>query len=197
MEDLTLQHIANQCSVYLALYGINCEVDCALSMETISCFQKLDELLPHQFAQVFKAAKNKNPDILSFDEAMRDYDNLKDWLAVALKEIKQLEGKGVWTECHKLEACNEQILACTWVSRYKRNPAGEIIKYKARICLRGDLMLDNSDSYAPVVQWSTIQFFIVLAIHMSWITISIDWVNLFPQAILSKPLFMHFSINMD
>ena len=125
-------------------------------METRNCFQKLDELKPHQFAQVFKAAKKKNPDILSYDEAMRDHKNLKDWLAAALKEIKQLEGKGVWTECLKSEAGGEQIVPCTWVFRYKRNPAGEIIKCKARICLRGDLMLDNSDLYAPVVQWSTI-----------------------------------------
>ena len=70
MEDLTLQHIANQCSVYLALYGINCEVDCALlSVETINCFQKLDELRSHQFVQVFKAAKKKKLDILLYDEA--------------------------------------------------------------------------------------------------------------------------------
>ena len=89
-------------------------------------------------------------------QAMRDYKNLKDWLAVALKEIKQLEGKGVWTECLKSEAGNEQIIPPTWVFRYKQNPASEIIKCKARICLRGDLMLDNSNSYAPVVQWSTI-----------------------------------------
>ena len=117
VEDLTIQHIANHCSVFLALYGIDCEVDCALSVETINCFQKLNELMPHQFAQVFKAAKKKNPDILSYDEAMCDYKNLKDWLAAALKEIKQLEGKGVWTECHKLEAGNEQIVPCTWVFR--------------------------------------------------------------------------------
>ena len=51
-------------------------------------------------------------------------------------------------------------------------------------------MVDNSDSYAPLVQWSTIQFFIVLAVHMAWNTISVDWVNAFPQAILAKPLFM-------
>ena len=37
----------------------------------------------------------KNPDILSYNKAMQDYDNLKDWLAAALKEIKQLDGKGV------------------------------------------------------------------------------------------------------
>ena len=51
-------------------------------------------------------------------------------------------------------------------------------------------MVDNSNSYAPVVQWSTIQFFIILAIYMAWIINLIDWVNTLPQAILEKPLFM-------
>ena len=51
-------------------------------------------------------------------------------------------------------------------------------------------MVDDSDSYAPVVMWSTIRFFIVFAMTMRWITISVDWVNAFPQAILDKPLFM-------
>ena len=51
-------------------------------------------------------------------------------------------------------------------------------------------MVDNYDSYALVVQWSAIQFFIILAIHMAWITFSVNWVNAFPQFILLKPLFM-------
>ena len=82
---------------------------------TIACLAKLDKLPPHQFAQVFKAAKKTNPDILSYNEAMRDYENVKDWLAAALKEIKYLENKKVWMECHKLEANGEQIVPCTWV----------------------------------------------------------------------------------
>ena len=60
----------------------------------VNYLQKLDKPQPHQFAQVFKAAKKKNPDILSFNKAMCNYGNLKAWLAAALKEIKQLEGKG-------------------------------------------------------------------------------------------------------
>ena len=156
VDNLTVEHIASQCKVYFAAYGIDCEIEAKLSPETVACLAKLDELPPHQFAQVFKAAKKKNPDILSYNKAMRDYENLKEWLAAALKEIRQLEGKKVWIECHKSEAKGEQIVPCTWVFRYKQKPAGEILKCKARICLRGDLMIDDSDSYAPVVMWSTI-----------------------------------------
>ena len=131
-------------------------MDVDLSTEAKACLKKLDELSPHQFEQVFKAAGKKNPGILSYKEVQRDYDNLKEWLAAALKEIRQLEKKNVWSECLRSEANGRQIIPCTWVFRYKRNPAGEIIKCKARICLRGDLMIDNADTYAPVVQWITI-----------------------------------------
>ena len=87
---------------------------------------------------------------------MGDHNNLKDWLEAALKETKQLESKGVWTEAHKDKANGEQITPCTWAFQCKRNPAGEIIKCKAQICLRGDLMAEDSDSCAPAVMWSTI-----------------------------------------
>ena len=107
-----------------------------------------------------------------------------------MKEIRQLERKGVWTECLKSEVKGQQMIPCTWVFRHKRNPAGEIIKCKARICLRGDLMIDDSETCAPAVQWSTICFFIICSIHPGWMTRSVDWVNAFPQAPLDKPMFM-------
>ena len=98
VDNLTAEHIANQCSVYLASFGMECTMDANVSADIVSCLTKMDELPPHAFAQVFKAANKKNPDILSYDEVMRDYDNLQLWLASALKEIKQLEDKKVWVE---------------------------------------------------------------------------------------------------
>ena len=52
-------------------------------------------------------------------------------------------------------------------------------------------MLDDAATYAPVVMWSSIRTFLIMALHLKWITISVDWVNAFPQAVLDKPLFMH------
>jgi len=50
----------------------------------------------------------------------------------------------------------------------KRKPStGEISKYKARMNVDGSQMikgLQYEESYAPVVQWATIRFFISLAI---------------------------------
>ena len=140
--------------------------------------------------QAFQAAKKKNPDTLSYDEAMRDTARLQEWLDASLKEINQLEEKKCWEECLKSEANGEPIVPCTWVFRVKRNPAGDIIKCKGRICLRGDLMDDDEESYAPVCAWSSVRLFLVIAMIMGWTTVSVDWCNAFIQAILKQPMYM-------
>ena len=81
-----------------------------------------------QFAEVFKAAGEKNPDIPLHEEVQRDCNNLKEWLAAVLKKIRQLKKKGVWIKCPKSKAKGEQIIPNTWVFCCKRNPAREIIK---------------------------------------------------------------------
>ena len=106
-----------------------------------------------------------------------------------MKEIKQLEEKGCWIEITKDMAVGP-IIPCTWVFCIKRNPAGEVIKYKGRICLRGDLMEEDYESYAPVVSFSTVRLFLVLSMMMGWSTVSVDWANAFVQAVLDKPMYM-------
>ena len=115
---------------------------------------------------------------------------MKEWPAAALKEIRQLERKGIWTECLKSEAKGEQIIPCAWVFQHKRNPAREIIKCGVRICSRGDLMTNDSKSCAPAVQWSTICFFIICLIHLRWMIRSVNWVKAFPRAPPDKPTLM-------
>ena len=129
----------------------------------------MDKVTPGHFAHVFKAGSKKDPDTLSYDEAMNDIENLKGWRLAAAKEINQLKDKGCWEECQKSEADTkgQKIIPCTWVFRIKRSPSGDIIKKKARICVRGDLMTIDAESYAPVVSWSTIRFFLCLSMKLN------------------------------
>ena len=116
LEDkMTIEHIANQCCVHFASCRINCEIETKLSSETVACLNELNKLSPHQFAQVFKAAGEENPNILLHEEVQRDCNNLKEWSAAAPKEIRQLKRKGVWTECLESEADGEQIIPCTFL----------------------------------------------------------------------------------
>lgn len=115
IDNLTIQHMANHCSAFPVGHGMDCEIDVEPSKATVQCMTELEELQPHQFAQVFRAAKKTNLDIPSCEQAMRDYKNLKDWLTATLKEMNWLESKGVWTEAHKDKKNGEQITPRTWV----------------------------------------------------------------------------------
>ena len=48
----------------------------------------------------------------------------------------------------------------------------------------------DAESYAPVVSWSTIRFFLCLSMKLGWTTVSVDWANAFIQATLDKPMYM-------
>ena len=110
VDDLTIKHVANQCCICFASCKVNCETETVLSPDTIACPTKLDKLSAHEFAQAFKAAGEKNINILLCEEAQRGHDNLKERLAAALKEVRQLKKKGVWTESLKSGAKGEQII---------------------------------------------------------------------------------------
>ena len=137
----------------------------------------------------FKAAAS-DPDTLSFDQAMADIEHVTKWMEAAAKEVASLEKNGTWKEVSMLEA-KTKILPGTWVFRRKRSPDGEITKYKARYCVRGDLEEGEPETYAPVVAWSSVRLFLVLSLTLGWQTCSIDFSSAFVQANLTDPVWIH------
>ena len=140
-------------------------------------------------SDAFKAALN-DPDTLSWDQAINDTAHLDEWMAAALKEISSLEKHGTW-EIDDQANATTKILPGTWVFRVKRAPDGSIIKFKARYCVRGDLQVEQDETYAPVVSWSTIRLFLILSLLLHWNTKSIDFSQAFVQALLKKPVWIH------
>jgi len=121
---------------------------------------------------------------------MFNADEMSRWMEAAQKEIASLEEKGTWDEVDQSEA-KTKILPGTWVFRRKRTPDGEISKYKARYCVRGDLQEGDFDTFAPVVAWTTVRLFLVLTATLNWHTCSIDFSNAFVQATPSEPVWIH------
>ena len=140
-------------------------------------------------ADSFKASTG-DPDTLSWDQAMSDVENLDKWMAAALKEISSLENHGTW-EIDDVANAKTKILPGTWVFRIKRAPDGSILKFKARYCVRGDLQVEQNETYAPVVGWSTIRLFLILSILLHWETRAIDFSQAFVQAFLKSPVWIH------
>jgi hypothetical protein len=80
-----------------------------------------------------------------------------------------------------------------WAMKRKRNPLGEIIKVKARLCAGGHRSIENVDywdTYAPVVSWSTVRLMIIFALINNWHMESIDFVLAYPQAPIKTDIFM-------
>jgi hypothetical protein len=139
-------------------------------------------------ATAYKAAVS-DPDTLTYDQAVRS-PQVKEWREAALKEITDLSSKGTWEEVPKSQA-QGTILPGTWVFKLKRSPDGTPRKYKARYCVRGDLQDGIFDTYAPVVQWSTVRTILALSTLHEWNLISCDFANAFVQADLKTPVWIH------
>ena len=133
---------------------------------------------------------NKDPDLLTFDQAMTDVDRDK-WIEAAKLEISELENHGAWKFVDRSEAGNKKIIPTTWVFKRKRKPDGTIYKHKGRIVLRGDLMHDIKDTTSPVCAFSTVRMFLVLSIMLGWQTYSVDFSNAFIQATRPDKVYVH------
>ena len=62
------------------------------------------------------------------------------------------------------------IIGLVWSIKRKRNPFVELIKHKAHVFEHGG-MIDFHNTFAPVVNWSTVRFIIMMA---SDLTLRID-----------------------
>jgi hypothetical protein len=168
-------------SVPFGLAGYDDDADADVKDDAF--YSEAHTFQPHAFVA------HKDPDTLNWGEAMADPDRDK-WITAARAEIAVLEANNTWIEVLKSSA-KGKIIPGTWVFRRKRTPDGEIKKYKARFCCRGDLLDDESNTFAPVVHWPTVRVLLILALIFGWETCSIDFDSAFVQASLKDPVWIH------
>jgi len=104
------------------------------------------------------ASKEDNP---SWKQATRGKFADEYWKAMEL-EIATLEAINAWNVMEYDPETMPNVIRSTWAFKCKRFPDGLIKKFKARFCARGDMQLEGVDffeTYAPVVQWTTIRSF--------------------------------------
>ncbi len=111
------------------------------------------------------ASKADNP---SWHEATRGEFADEYWEAMKL-EIATLENIDAWpvVDCYDSNGALHHVIPSTWAFKCKHYPVGHIKKFKARFCERGDKQLEGIDffeTYAPVVQWTTIRLMFILEI---------------------------------
>jgi Reverse transcriptase (RNA-dependent DNA polymerase) len=104
-----------------------------------------------------------------------------------------MERQDTWTSTRR--PTTHRVLKSTWVFKLKRLPDGTPHQYKARFCVRGDLQIEGVDffeTYAPVVQWSTIRMLLISILTEGWTTQQVDYTNAFVQAHIKEEIYVEY-----
>ena len=140
-----------------------------------------------EFNPLAFAAKANAEDTPNYHEAMNGPHHEEYWKAM-VTEVTTLIRKGVWTEVDRTS--DMHVLPGTWAYRRKVFPNGEIRKFKARFCVRGDQQIegvDYFDTFAPVVNWTTVRLLLILSTVLQLETRQVDYTAAFVHADIDKP----------
>jgi len=60
----------------------------------------------------------------------------------------------------------KKIIGCLWIFKVKRDSDGRILKFKARVCARGDQQtyeVDYNETFAPTLRYTTLRMLLSIA----------------------------------
>jgi hypothetical protein len=136
-------------------------------------------------------AKANSEDNPTWEEAMSGPDHEGYWEACK-KEISTLtDDKDAWEEVVREHWMN--VLPSTWAFKCKRFPDGRVRKLKARFCVRGDRQIegvDYFDTFAPVVNWTTVRLMLILSVILGLSTRQVDYTAAFVHAPMEEDVYI-------
>lgn len=111
-------------------------------------------------------AEGMEPSTIEDAKTRSDWANWKDAVSA---ELKSLDEARTWDIVQRPK--NKNIVSCKWVFKIKRNAAGEIDKYKARLVARGFTQVygvDYYETYAPVARLASLRLILAVAARQDW-----------------------------
>jgi hypothetical protein len=186
-------------------------LECHLLQNTISCSRihyphhhlslhddaNVDSVSDPRVIEAYLASKKTSKydaDNPSFDMAMNGpfqgefHDAMRTELTTLVTDFK------CWDLVPRQPGMN--VLPSTWAFKIKRYPDGSVKKFKARFCARGDRQLEGVDyfeTWAPVVQWSTIRIVLIIALKLGYCSAQCDITAAFIHALLpdTEEIYVH------
>ena len=132
-------------------------------------------------------AKANDADTPNYHQAMNGPNAPGFWEA-SRKEIETLVKMGVWEVVKREPWMN--VIPTTWAFKIKRFPSGLVRKLKARLCVCGDLEIENVhfwETFAPVVNWTTVRLLLLLSAQLELETLQVDYTAAFVHAEVDTP----------
>jgi hypothetical protein len=148
---------------------------------------------------VFAAGKENN-ETYTFREMLKqeDRDNFIEAMQV---EIDAHQTREHWEIIPRSQMPKEmKTIMAIWSFKRKRHPDGLLNKHKARLCAHGGMQqwgVNYWETYAPVVNWISVRFLLILAELLGLETKALDFVLAFPQADLDVPIYMEIPIGVS
>jgi hypothetical protein len=155
----------------------------------------LADIQPH----LLKAKVSANPaDTPTYTQTQAmNSPNADEWNKAAHLEVETLENIKAWSLFRRIDVpSNKKVLPMKWDFRLKRYPDGLAKKFKACYCVRGDRQVEGVDydeTWAPVVQWTTVRGMMILALKQGLATAQADITAAFVHA----PLKPHEEIYVE
>jgi hypothetical protein len=162
-------------------------VDHSAMMNLINLHTDVEHNTVEWMHPMILAAKANAEDNPTWEQAMNGPDRAG-YLEAARKELKTLaEDKDAWDVVDREEWM--KVLPTTWAFKCKRYPDGRIRKFKARFCARGDRQVegvDFFDTFAPVVNWTSVRLLLILSAILGLSTKQVDYTAAFVHAPIDK-----------
>jgi hypothetical protein len=155
-----------------------------------------DELQEAMQDPIAFAAKSSDPDIFHYGGAMKELDRAE-FIKALEEEVKVHIDNGHWVLMPRSDIPHgHKVLDSVWAFRRKRRIATqEVYKWKARLNVHGGqqekgINFNFWETAVPVVQWTSIRIFLIVAIINGWHSRQIDFVLAYPQADIECDLYM-------
>lgn len=116
----------------------------------------------------------------------------KQWETAMQEEMDSIRQHAVWVLVKPPRG--RKILGCRWIFSRKRGPDGRVLRYKARIVLKGYAQrpgIDFKDLYSPVARFETIKCILALSAKEHLTVYQFDVKTAFLSADIDTELFMH------
>lgn len=88
---------------------------------------------------------------------------------------------------------DRKAINCKWVFKTKRGADGHIIRYKARLVIKGYAQtqgIDYEETYSPVVRYTSLRYLMSLAVQYDLDIEHLDFVTAFLQGELDEEIYM-------
>ncbi|XP_068487121.1 uncharacterized mitochondrial protein AtMg00820-like [Phaseolus vulgaris] len=109
------------------------------------------------------------------------------------EELSMIEKNKTWELVDRPP--NRKIIGVRWVFRTKLSLGGSIIKFKARLVVKGYAQVfgvDYSETFVPVVRLDTVRLLFALAAQRSWKVYHLDVKFAFLNGDLQEEIFVEY-----